>query len=30
MANAGMAFLLGWVLGVALQLQQAALDAPWA
>jgi competence protein ComEC len=30
MANAGMAFLLGWVLGVALQLQQATLDAPWA
>ena len=29
MANAGMAFLLGWVLGVALQLQQATLDASW-
>ena len=30
MANAGMAILLGWVLGVALQLQQAALAPAWA
>jgi competence protein ComEC len=29
MANAGMAVLLGWVLGVALQLQQATLNAAW-
>ncbi|MEX1168081.1 MAG: ComEC/Rec2 family competence protein, partial [Hydrogenophaga sp.] len=25
-----MAFLLGWILGVALQLQQATLNGPWA
>lgn len=30
MANAGMALLLGWVLGVALQLQQATLSNAWA
>ena len=30
MVNAGMAFLLGWVLGVALQLQQARLAPLWA